>query len=137
MSDALFYVSAVSLAFGAGLGIKGMLDPLWAAQLVRLQAANDQAEGYAEFRSTFGGMFLGLHLVALAFLFVWGGMAGVAACTILAAGWLFTALGRTISYFADAGTRDVHVVRSIAIEIVVGLAVGAWPIAYFLAHGLY
>jgi hypothetical protein len=132
MNDIIFYISAATLAFGAGLGVKGLFDPAWSGQLVRLQPDNGQPEGYAEFRATFGGMFLGLHFAALAFLIFWGGMAGVAACSILAAGWLFTALGRYISYSYDPDTQHVHVVRSIAIEIVVGLAIVAWPVAYLL-----
>ncbi|GIU66842.1 hypothetical protein [Candidatus Phycosocius spiralis] len=134
MYDASYYVSTITLVLGVGLGIKGMFDPMWAAQLVRLQPANDQAEGFGEFRSTFGGMFLGLHLGALTFLVFWGGMAGVAACSILAAGWLFTALGRTISYCFDTHTKHVHVLRSIAIEIGAGLAIAAWPISYSLKN---
>ncbi len=132
MYDIVFYISAGTLAFGAGLGVKGMLDPMWAGRLVRLQPENGQPEGYAEFRATFGGMFLGLHLAALAFLVFWGEDAGVAACSILAAGWWFTALGRYLSYSMDSNTQHSHVVRSVAIEVIIGLAIAVWPITSIL-----
>lgn len=128
MFDFVFYISAGTLAFGVGLGVKGMLDPTWAGQLVRLQPENGQPEGYAEFRATFGGMFLGLHLSALAFMVFWNKEAGIAACSVLAAGWLFTALGRYLSYSMDSNTQHSHVVRSVAIEVIIGLAIAVWPI---------
>jgi hypothetical protein len=128
MFDFVFYISAGTLAFGAGLGVKGMFDPMWAGRLVRLQPENGQPEGYSEFRATFGGMFLGLHLSALAFMVFWGEEAGIAACSVLAAGWLFTALGRYLSYSMDSNTQHSHVVRSVAIEVIIGLAIAVWPI---------
>lgn len=133
MENILFFISAGTLAFGAGLGVKGMLDPSWAGHLVRLQPENGQPEGYAEFRATFGGMFLGLHLSALTFLVMWRDQAGVAACAILAAGWLFTAMGRYLSYSLDAHTQHGHVVRSVAIEVIIGLAIAAWPMMRLLS----
>jgi hypothetical protein len=132
MNDIVFFISAGTLAFGLGLGVKGMFDPAWAGRLVRLQAENGQPEGYAEFRATFGGMFLGLHLSALAFLVFWGKDAGIAACSILAAGWLFTALGRYLSYSIDTHTHNGHVARSVAIEGIIGLAIAVWPITSLL-----
>jgi hypothetical protein len=125
----MFLISAITLAFGAGLGLKGLLDPVWAGKLVRLQAENGQPEGFAEFRSTLGGMFLGLHLVALICLGVWKGEAGLAACLILSAGWLFTAFGRVIAYQKDPDCRHRHVVTSIIIEVVAGVLIALWPIS--------
>jgi hypothetical protein len=129
MDNLALVISAIALAFGAGLGVKGLLDPRWAGKLVRLQPENGQAEGFAEFRSTLGGMFLGLHLVALLFLIFGGREAGVAACVILAAGWLFTAFGRVMALKMDAGCDHPHVKTSIVIEVVAGAWIAVWPIA--------
>ena len=130
MADILYYVSSATLAFGTGLGLKGMLDPTWAGKLVRLQPENGQPEGYAEFRSTFGGMFLGLHLAALLFLIFARDGAGIIACIIIASGWAFTAIGRFVSYQLDMATRHEHVVRSLWIELVVAAAILAWPLTH-------
>jgi hypothetical protein len=129
MTDVPLWISGVTLAFGAGLGVKGLLDPVWAGKLVRLQAENGQPEGFAEFRSTLGGMFLGLHLAALICLLVSPATIGVAACWILAAGWLSTAAGRFMAYKLDEECQHIHVVRSIIIEIVIGGLICVWPVA--------
>ena len=129
MQNLPLLISAGTLAFGAGLGLKGILDPIWAGKLVRLQPENGQPEGFAEFRGTFGGMFLGLHLVALICIGVWKGDAGLAACVILSAGWLFTALGRFIAYKKDLNCRHKHVIVSIWIEIAAGVLIAVWPIS--------
>ena len=128
MDNLTFLISAVTLAFGAGLGLKGLFDPAWAGKLVRLQPENGQPEGFAEFRSTLGGMFLGLHLAALICLGVWSGEAGLAACVILSAGWLFTAGGRYMAYKKDSDCRHKHVVTSIGIEVVAGVLIAVWPL---------
>jgi hypothetical protein len=129
MENLPFIISAATLAFGAGLGLKGLFDPRWAGKLVRLQPENGQPEGFAEFRSTLGGMFLGLHLVALLFVIFGGSQAGVAACVILAAGWLFTAVGRFMALKMDEDCNHSHVKTSIGIEVVAGLLILVWPIA--------
>ena len=59
-------LSALALAFGAALGVRALIDPDWAAKFVRLKP-DEQGGGFAEFRATYGGVFLGLHLVALVF----------------------------------------------------------------------
>jgi hypothetical protein len=129
MENLTLMISAAALAFGAGLGLKGLFDPRWAGKLVRLQPENGQPEGFAEFRSTLGGMFLGLHLVALAFLILGGVEAGVTACVILSAGWLFTALGRFMALKMDEHCDHPHVKISILIEVVAGLLIAVWPVA--------
>jgi hypothetical protein len=133
MNSAPEMISAATLAFGAGLGLKGLFDPAWAGKLVRLQAENGQPEGFAEFRSTLGGMFLGLHLIALAFL-IWGGQeVGVAVCSVLGAGWLFTAAGRFMAYKLDDECQHKHVLTSIGIEIVAGALIFVFPVAALLS----
>jgi hypothetical protein len=128
MEDIIYWTSAVILGLGGLLGLKGLLDPVWAGKLVRLQPENGQPEGFAEFRSTLGGMFLGLHVSALACLIFWRGGVGVAACSILAIGWLSTAVGRYMALKKDPHCNHSHVVRSIWIEVVAGVLIGAWPV---------
>jgi hypothetical protein len=133
MENLTFLISAATLAFGAGLGLKGFFDPTWAGKLVRLQPENGQPEGFAEFRSTLGGMFLGLHLAALICVGFWKGEAGLAACVVLSAGWLFTAVGRFFAYKKDPNCQHPHVVNSIIIEVVAGVLIAVWPISSLLA----
>ena len=61
-----WWLSALALLVGVGLGARALIDPAWAAKFVRLKA-DEQGGGQAEFRATFGGVFLGLHLAALLF----------------------------------------------------------------------
>jgi hypothetical protein len=133
MENLAFLISLATLAFGAGLGVKGLIDPVWAGKLVRLQPENGQPEGFAEFRSTLGGMFLGLHLMALLCVGFWRGEVGVAACAILSAGWLMTAVGRFVAYKKDPNCQHPHVVTSIGIEVVAGLLIAVWPAWYVLS----
>ena len=132
MENLALLISAATLAFGAGLGLKGIFDPAWAGKLVRLQPENGQPEGFAEFRSTLGGMFLGLHLAALICIGFWKGDAGLAACTILSAGWLMTAVGRFVAYKKDQDCQHKHVITSIVIEVVAGVLIAVWPISQLL-----
>jgi hypothetical protein len=128
-----YLLTLVTLFLGTLLGFKGWFDPKWGADLVRLQPQDGKPEGVAEFRGTFGGMFAGLHLAALA-IAIWGpNSAGVAAASVIAAGWLGTAAARIHSFTADADARHPFVKQSIIIEIVVGMAVLAWPVAVSLA----
>ena len=134
MEHLSYLISSAALAFGAGLGLKGIFDPAWAGKLVRLQPENGQPEGFAEFRSTLGGMFLGLHLAALICTGLWKGEAGLAACTILSAGWLMTAFGRFIAYHKDPDCRHPHVVMSIWIEVIAGVLIALWPISQMVSR---
>lgn len=129
MITAAYFLTLITLFLGTLLGFKGWFDPKWGADLVRLQPKDGQPEGVAEFRGTFGGMFAGLHLAALA-IAVWGSRdAGIAAASVIAAGWLGTAAARVHSFTADAPARHPFVQQSIIIEIVVGMGVLAWPLA--------
>jgi hypothetical protein len=128
MDNIAYYASVIALAFGAGLGLKGLLDPAWAARLVRLQPENTMPEGFAEFRGTFGGMFLGLHLIALLILIFWKGDAAISACLVVSAGWLFTAVGRALAYIRDTGARHAFVRMSIGIEVIAGTLIAFYPL---------
>jgi hypothetical protein len=136
---AAWIVSVFAMAFGAALGARGLLDPHWAARLVRLK--EDGRGGFAEFRATFGGVFLGLHAAALAFtaLYLYAGagvigMAAAGATATLAFGWAGAAFGRLVSIWRDkTGTAFNWI--SVAVETTLAAAIGA-PWALWLLVGL-
>lgn len=122
-------VNALALAFGAALGARALIDPNWAARLVRLKP-DEQGGGFAEFRAAYGGVLLGLHFVALVFtlryLLSGGAIVGVAAAgaaAALAAGWAGAAFGRTLSLWRDK--TDTKFNRfSIGVETAMAFAIG-------------
>jgi hypothetical protein len=122
-------VSALGMAFGAFLGARALLDPHWASRFVRLKEG--EAGGFAEFRATYGGVFLGLHLAALAFTLFYLragaaviGVAATGAAATLALGWLGSACGRIISILRDK-TGTAFNWTSVAVEFALALAIGA------------
>jgi hypothetical protein len=132
--EAAWIVSALALAVGVYLGARGLIDPNWASRLVRLQA-DEQGGGFAEFRATFGGVFLGLHLVGLAFviLYLWQGVpmigvAAIGAVAVLSAGWGGAAFGRSIAIWRD--DADTQFNRfSVGFEVLMAAAIGApWAV---------
>jgi hypothetical protein len=134
-----FWLSGAGLVIGAGMGLYAMINPRWASQLVRLR--EDQPGGAAEFRGTYGGLFLGAHAAALAFLIPfaqeiedlggipthWALMGALAACAMI---WLGTSVGRVLSVTLDK-TGGVFNYGSIAFELALGLAIAAPWIARF------
>ncbi|HVY84950.1 MAG TPA: hypothetical protein VG943_07445 [Caulobacterales bacterium] len=124
-------LNALALSFGACLGARGLIDPKWAARLVRLKADEAAPGGFAEFRATYGGVFLGLHGFALLITLHWilfgqeviGALATGAAAT-LSAGWLGAAFGRVVSMWRD-GTRTQFNLVSAGVEALIGLMLGA------------
>lgn len=130
-------LNGLALLAGAGLGARGLLDPKWAARLVRLRE-DDQGGGFAEFRATYGGMFLGLHLIALAMTakYLLGGeyVIGVAAsgaAAVLSAGWAGTAFGRVIAMWRDKADTTFNRI-SVAFELAIAAALaGPWAVWYF------
>ena len=123
-------LSALALVFGAYLGARGLFTPKWAQKFVRLQP-DEQGGGFAEFRATYGGMILGLHLAALFFALSWivfgGALIGVLAtggCAVVAAGWGGTAFGRFVSMWRD-GTRTQFNVISAMVEAATAIIIAA------------
>jgi len=131
-------LNALALAVGAALGARGLLDPKWAARFVRLQA-DEQGGGFAEFRATYGGVFLGLHAVALLMTlkYLTGGAAviGVAAtgaAAALGAGWAGAAFGRVIAIWRDGADTKFNRL-SAGVEAAMALAIGAPWIVWILS----
>jgi len=132
MESAVIGIAGVFGVFGAGLGLGAIISPEWAARLVRMQADPDRPEGYAEFRATFGGVFLFLHLAFLASIFLDQGVIGAAA--ILSFGWGGAALGRILSLALDGEkVRTRHNYVSIGVEALAAIAF-ALPVANFVIN---
>ena len=60
-------IAIIALGFCAALGLGSLLFPSWAAGVVRLVADPDPAKpgGFSEFRATYGGLLLLIHLSVL------------------------------------------------------------------------
>lgn len=127
-------VSALALAVGIYLGARGLLDPRWASRLVRLQA-DEQGGGFAEFRATYGGVFLGLHAVGFLFALYYlltghpvMGVAAIGAVAALSAGWGGAAFGRLIAIWRDGADTKFNRL-SVVVETAMAAAIGApWAV---------
>jgi len=122
-------LNVIALCFGAALGARALIDPKWAARFVRLKA-DDQGGGFAEFRATYGGVFLGLHmaalLLALRYLMSGGALVGVVAAgasAALCAGWAGAAFGRLVAMMRDRADTKFNRI-SCVVELVMALAIG-------------
>ena len=124
-----WWLSALALLVGVGLGARALWDPAWAAKFVRLKA-DEQGGGQAEFRATFGGVFLGLHLVALLFTLLYLksgnyliGVNATGAAAAISAGWAGAAFGRAVSIWRDGADTKFNRL-SIGVEIAMAFAIG-------------
>ena len=136
-----YWLSALGLAAGAGMGAYGLINPRWAAGLVRLRDDPEKSGGFAEFRGTYGGLFLASHGVALTFVvkaLAVGTPAPVSNESVLwfaeiagltcGAMWIGTGMGRLLSIVLD-GTGTKFNQASVAFELGLGLAIAA-PCAF-------
>lgn len=132
-----FWASALGLVIGAGMGAWGLANPRRAAGIVRLQETPDRPGGFAEFRGTYGGLFLATHGFALVFMIAvareieaLGGvpsyLVALGAAGVCGLIWWGTALGRLAAIALDrAGTRYNQ--ASVVFEIVLGaLILAPW-----------
>ncbi len=119
-------ISAIALGFGALFGLACFISPEYASRSVRLKADPERHGGYAEFRATFGGVFAGLHLAALAFLLA-SPTGGPAAAAAIAAGWAGAAIGRITAIVLDtAKVKNTSMNwKLIPLEVVMTLAIAA------------
>jgi hypothetical protein len=130
-------LNALALALGAGLGARALIDPHWASRFVRLQA-DEQGGGFAEFRATFGGVFLFLHLAALVltlrYLLAGGALVGVVATgasAAVAAGWGGAGIGRLVSMWRDKTDTKFNRL-SAGVEAAMAIAIGLpWIVWFF------
>ena len=97
-------LSYATLGFGAAIGFGALISPNWAAGVVRLQADPDPLKpgGYSEFRATYGGLLMMLHLMAL--IMVWHlpkTQTDILVLAPLAAAWIGAGIGRSMSLILD------------------------------------
>lgn len=124
-------ISITALGFCAILGLASLLSPKWAAGIVRLQADPDPDKpgGFSEFRATYGGLLLMLHLCAVAILMQADLKLYYKIFTIfpIAAAWFGAGLGRTVSLLLDKDeNRSAGMIPIwIPLEILLGLAIAA------------
>ncbi len=122
-------LSLAALALGAALGARALLDPNWAARFVRLKA-DEQGGGFAEFRATYGGVFLALHgvtfLLVLRYVLSGGALIGVmavGATAVVCAAWGGAAFGRGVAILRDrVDTRFNRM--SVGVEGAMAIAIG-------------
>lgn len=105
MPPLLDLIAIVALGFCAALGLGSLFIPKWAAGVVRLVADPDPAKpgGFSEFRATYGGLLLLIHLSGLIIL-LQPQLAltyKVFAVFPIAMGWIGAGLGRTLSLLLD------------------------------------
>lgn len=121
---------------GALLGLLALFWPTKAAEIVRLRPDWDANGGFAEFRATFGGLLLMVHLAVLLAIVMreQAGMASVIGASFaVGAGWLGAALGRMLSMLVDHGehqTRTSYNAFSTVFELALALAL----LAPWLGH---
>jgi hypothetical protein len=140
-----FWTSSAGLVAGAGMGLYALVNPRWAARIVRLRDDPDLPGGFAEFRGTYGGLFAGAHLFALVFMVAvareieaiagmpthWTALGAAGACGVM---WWGTAVGRVAAMaFDGAGTRYNQ--GSVIFEVLIGLLILAPWLAPWFAHG--
>ena len=135
----LWWLNALALAFGAALGARALYDPKWASRFVRLKA-DEQGGGFAEFRATYGGVFLGVHAIALIMTlmyvsageYVVGG-AATGAAAALGAGWAGSSGGRVLAMLLDGADTKFNRL-SAAVEAAMALAIAAPWIGWYFAR---
>ena len=105
MPPLLDIFAITALGFCAALGMGALLVPSWAAGVVRLVADPDPEKpgGFSEFRATYGGLLLLIHLSVLIIL-LQGSLDltyKIFALFPVAMGWIGAGLGRTLSLVLD------------------------------------
>lgn len=129
MPPLLDLIAIVALAFCAALGLGALFAPKWAAGVVRLVADPDPAKpgGFSEFRATYGGLLLMIHLSVLIIL-LQDQLAltyKVFALFPVAMGWIGAGLGRMLSLLLDgAENREKGLIPVwIPLELALGFAI--------------
>lgn len=135
----LWVLNALALTFGAALGARGLIDPKWAARFVRLKA-DEQGGGFAEFRATYGGVFLALHAVALLMTLMYlaagefiVGVAAIGAAAAISAAWAGASGGRILAMLLDGADTKFNRL-SAAIEAALAVAIAAPWIGWYFAR---
>ena len=124
------YITMTGLLFGALIGLIALFRPAGIAQTLRLQADPERPGGFAEFRASFGGIFLMIHMTALVFATHLQGLNPtlvIFVVTPIAMAWFGAAIGRLISMALDKKQNGEGGINRywVLLEIVVGLMISA------------
>ncbi len=123
------FISQIGLLLGALMGLGSLFSPQWAAGVVRLRAEEGRPGGYSEFRATYGGLLLMLHLTALVIVRMTEPVTGLLVALPLALAWLGAAFGRAVSLVLDkerlggAGLIPVWIGTEILLAVMIGLPI--------------
>ena len=105
MPPLLDIIAIIALGFCAALGLGSLLIPNWAAGVVRLVADPDETKpgGFSEFRATYGGLLLMIHLCVLVIMLQpqLDTIYKIFALFPVAMGWIGAGFGRTLSLILD------------------------------------
>ncbi len=123
----LTYLSMAGLAFGAYAGFMALIAPERIASLLRLQADPARPGGYAEFRATFGGVFLMVHLATLILMQRLSDTGAILVVLPVAFAWLGAALARLASMALDREKNGEGGINRywVGLEIVIALMIAA------------
>ncbi len=122
-------IAIIALGFCAALGLGAMFAPKWAAGVVRLVADPDPAKpgGFSEFRATYGGLLLLIHMSALIILLQpqLTLTYKIFALFPVAMGWIGAGAGRLLSLLMDKQENRANglIPVWIPMEIALGLAI--------------
>ncbi|MEM9668597.1 MAG: hypothetical protein AAF950_06690 [Pseudomonadota bacterium] len=121
------YISAAGLLFGVWAGFLALVRPAQIARSLRLQANPAKPGGYAEFRSTFGGVFLMIHAVALIFVLRLEPTDTIPVILPISAAWIGAAIARSVSMVVDKEENGEGGINRywVMLEIVVALIIAA------------
>lgn len=123
----LTVIALIALALGALTGLRALLQPHWIANTLKLQATPDRPGGFAEFRASFGGIFLFLHLFGIYAVLTQGEFHGAIIAATISMGWFGAAVGRILSIILDKeenGTGGINRIW-IVLELVIGSMLAA------------
>lgn len=115
-------LALIGLSLGAVTGLRGMLQPHWIANALKLQADPDRPGGFAEFRASFGGLFLLMHAFAIWMVLTLGAFDAALVSATVAMGWIGAAIGRVLSLVLDKtqnGTGGINRIW-IGLELIIG-----------------
>lgn len=126
----LYALTLTGLGFGALVGFIALLRPAGIAHTLRLQADPSRPGGFAEFRASFGGIFIMIHMTAMVFVTHLNSLNPnliVFAVAPIAMAWFGAAGGRLLSMTLDKAENGEGGNNRywVLLEIVVGLMISA------------
>lgn len=125
-----YYITMVGLSFGTLVGFIAFVRPQIIASTLRLQADPARPGGYAEFRASFGGIFIMIHMTALVFathLHAINPLYVIFMVAPIVMAWFGAAAGRCVSMVLDKEENGEGGINRywVLLEVIVGLMIAA------------